>query len=107
MEIRNLYIIPPPQDSDVWTQMQVKKLLQQAEAKNRTKDGFQLPKAVGDIKIQWQSDQSRDWIWMIVLGCVAVLGLEWQKKEKSRKAEKQRLQCLQREYPQLVEQIPC
>lgn len=105
VEIRNLYIIPPPQGSDVWTQMQVKKLLQQAESKNRTKDGFRLPTVVGNRKIQWQNVQSRDWIWMIVLGCVAVLGLEWQKKEKSRKAEKQRLQCLQREYPQLLEQM--
>ena len=105
VEIYNLYVVPPPQGSDVWIQMQVKKMLQQAEAKNRTKAGFQLPKSVGDMKIQWQSNQSRDWIWMIVLGCVAVPGLEWQKKEKKRKAEKQRIQCLLREYPQMVEQM--
>lgn len=105
VEIRNLYVIPPPQGSDIWMQMRVKKLLQQAESKNRTKDRFQLPTAVGDMKIQWQSSQSRDWIWMIVLGCVAILGLEWRKKEKCRKAERQRLHCLQWEYPQLVEQM--
>lgn len=105
VEMRNLYIIPPPQGSDVWIRMQVKKMLQQAEAENRTKDGFELPKSVGDMKIQWQSDQSRDWVWIIILGCVAVYGLEWKKREKKRKAEKQRLQCLQREYPQLVEQM--
>jgi len=105
VEIRNLYVIPPPQGSDVWMRTQVKRLVQQAEAKNRTKEGFRLPTAVGTVKIKWQHDQNRDWLWMIILGIAAVLGLEWQKKEKIRKSEKQRIQCLQREYPQLVEQM--
>lgn len=105
MEQCNLYVIQAPQGSDVWQQMQVKKKLQQAEAQNRTKDRFQLPVAVGNVKIQWKNTQSRDWIWMIVLGCVAVSGLELQKREKIRKKEKRRLACLQREYPLMVEQM--
>ena len=105
VEICNLYVVPPPQGSDLWMQMQVKKRLQQAEAQNRTKDEFQLPDTIGNMKIQWQNTQSPDWIWMIVLGIIAVLGLEWQKKEKKKKEEKRRLQRLQWEYPQLVEQM--
>lgn len=42
---------------------------------------------------------------MLLVGTCVVFVLEWRKKERKRQAEKLRQRKLQREYPQLVEQL--
>lgn len=104
-EIRDLRIAQPPEGSDVWLQLQVKKILQQKEENTRTKQSFQLPQKVGDTVITWKKTSDKGWLWMLMLGTVAVFGLEWKRKEQLKRVQKIRMEALRREYPRLVEQM--
>lgn len=104
-EMRDLQIVRPPEGSDVWLQLQVKRLLQQKEEHTRTKQMFQLPQEVGGAVIAWKKTSDKGWLWMLMLGAVAVLGLEWKRKEQLQRVQKIRMEALRREYPRLVEQM--
>lgn len=104
-EMRDLQIVRPPEGSDAWLQLQVKRLLQQKEEHTRTKQMFQLPQEVGGTVIAWKKTSDKGWLWMLMLGAVAVLGLEWKRKEQLQRVQKIRMEALRREYPRLVEQM--
>lgn len=104
-EIRALQVMPPVQGSSQWLRQQVQKQSGKQEAKSRTKETFQLPQTAEGQKIYWKTKETSDWYLLLLLGGAAVVCLEWQKKDRIRRQAKHREACLNREYPQMVEQL--
>ena len=104
-EIRALQVMPPVQGSSQWLRQQVQKQSGKQEAKSRTKETFQLPQTAEGQKIYWKTKETSDWYLFLLLGGAAVVCLEWQKKDRIRRQAKHREACLNREYPQMVEQL--
>lgn len=104
-EIRSLQVVLPPKGSSAWFQIQVVRAMEKIEQSSRKESEIQLPEQIDGKVISWMKPQSKDWAIMLLVGAVFVFTLEWRKKEMMRRAEKQRRGKLQREYPQLVEQL--
>ena len=104
-EIRALQVMPPVQGSSQWLRQQVQKQSGKQEAKSRTKETFQLPQTAEGQKIYWKTKETSDWYLFLLLGGAAVVCLEWQKRDQIKRQKKRREACLNREYPQMVEQL--
>lgn len=104
-EVRALRVLPPKKGSRQWLQREISGKAEKTEQESRTKMTFQLPEKVGTQQIIWKKETSSDWCLMLLLGGVAVFCLEWQKKERIRRMAQKRKASLEREYPQMVEQL--
>ena len=104
-EIRSLQVILPPKGSRAWFQVQVARAIEKAEQSSRKAPEVQLPEQIAGSTISWMKPKSKEWMAVLLVGTCVVFVLEWRKKERKRQAEKLRQRKLQREYPQLVEQL--
>ncbi len=104
-EIRSLQVILPPKGSRAWFQVQVARAIEKAEQSSRKAPEVQLPEQIAGSTISWMKPKSKEWMAVLLVGTCVVFVLEWREKERKRQAEKQRQRKLQREYPQLVEQL--
>lgn len=100
-----LCILPPAEGSAEWIYSELEEAAQQAEENSREESSFSLPESVAGYRVIWEEDQDYQWVYFLLIGVALAICLEQRDKQTEKDRKKKRMEQLEYEYPQMVDQF--
>lgn len=105
IETVTLCILPPAEGSAEWLYSELEEAAQQAEENSREESSFSLPESVAGYRVIWEEDQDYQWVYFLLIGVALAICLEQRDKQTEKDRKKKRMEQLEYEYPQMVDQF--
>ncbi len=103
--VRNLMIYPVNRTGVEKLLYEIQEEIRKREKDTKEEESFSLPEEVDGKTLRWRKPKEGKAFYVIVLGSVLVVFLDYHEKEKERKKQEIRKQLLAREYPNMISKL--
>ena len=100
--VRNAMVYPKTRKGMEKIIYAIQQELKQVESETRKKASFELPKTIGNQKLEWKKPRESHWHYVLIAGIVFAAFGVYKEKEKHKEKEKKRREELLREYPSVI-----